>query len=90
LDTGKVGLPPQPGGRGDEADGRSSGQEILGQETIDDVAMTDEVDLLDARCTVGHARTREERINRTSALIEGSIDRVSFTQVHMDGGNARE
>ena len=53
--------------------------------------MTDVVDLLDVRRAVGHARTREQRVDRRSPeLGERRVDRRLLTEVDVDGLRARE
>ena len=85
LDLGEVRLPAQTGGRGDEADGRAARQHPARQHAVDQVPVSDEVDLLDARRAVGHPGTGEQRVHRAAALVDGGVDGVPVGQVHVDG-----
>ena len=57
----------------------------LVEHAIDQVAVADEVDLLDARGAVGHAGAREQRVDRAAALVDGGVDRRLVGQVDVDG-----
>ena len=59
-------------------------------ELVDHVAVADEVDLLDVRRAVGHARAREQRVDRAGALVEGGVDRGLLAEVHVDRLRARK
>ena len=50
--------------------------------------MADEVDALDARRAVGDARTREQRVHRAAALVDGGVDRRLVGEVERDALHA--
>ena len=52
--------------------------------------MADEVDLLDARRAVGHARAREQRVDRPAALVDGGVDAGLVAEVDVDRLDALE
>ncbi len=88
--TSSVAFPPEPGGRRDEADRRSSWEQPTGDRPVDEVAVTDEVDLLDPRSAVGRTGAREECIDRAAALVERGVDPVAVAQVEVDALHARQ
>ncbi len=49
------------------------------------MAVADEVDLLDPRRPVSHAGAGEQRVDRSSALVDRSVDGVLVGQVQVDG-----
>ena len=59
------------------------GSMSLGEHAVDEVAVADEVDPLDARCAVGDARAREQRVtgpphSSTAASIDALSDEVEL------------
>ena len=51
------------------------------QQPVDQVAVADEVDLLDTRRAVGHAGAREQRIHPTTAGVDSGVDGGLLDQV---------
>ena len=60
------------------------GEGAGGDELVDQVAVADEVDPLETRRAVGHARAREQRVHGPVALRERGVDRGRLAQVHLD------
>src|SRR5439155_13572928 len=85
----EVGLPSEAGGRRDEADAAAAGQHVGGEHAVDQVAVPDEVDALDAGRPVGDAGTREEGVHGPAARVDGFVDRRLVGEVGVDGGDAR-
>jgi hypothetical protein len=85
LDLVQVGLPAQAGGRRDEPDGGTAGDHSIGQHGVDEVAVTDEVDPLDARRAVGYTGARHQCVHRPPALGDGNVDRRPVSQVDVNG-----
>ena len=77
----QVGLPTEPGGRRDEPDGRAPTEHVPLQQPVDEVAVADEVDPLDAFRPVGHAGAREQRIHPAAAGVDGGFDGGPLGQV---------
>jgi hypothetical protein len=71
-------------------------QHAGGDHAVDQAPVPDEVDALDARRAVGDARTREQRVHRTAALVDGGVDRrlvgeverMLFTPVSVTGARS--
>ena len=57
---------------------------------IDQVAVADEVDPLDAGRAVGDAGAGQQRVDRTAALVDGGVDRGLLGEVQVDGLGAGE
>ena len=86
----QVGLPAEPGGGRDHADGRAARQHAGRDQAIDQPAVADEVDALDPGCAVGDAGAREQRVHGSAALVHGGIDRRLVGEVELDGLHARQ
>ena len=81
LQLRQVGLPTEPGGRRDEPDGRAPTEHVPLQQPVDEVAVADEVDPLDAVRPVGHAGAREQRIHPAAAGVDSGFDGGPLGQV---------
>ncbi len=51
------------------------GSMSVGEHPVDQVAVADEVDLLDAGRAVGDAGAGQQRVDRAAALVDGGVDR---------------
>ncbi len=76
--------PTEAGRRRDEPDRAPAPEKALLDGAVDEVAVAEEVDLLDAGGAVRHARTREQRVDRTAALVERGLDARLVAQVEVD------
>ena len=63
-------------------------QHVLGQQSLDEVAVAAEVDLLDVRGAVGHAGARHQGVDRSAILVDRVVDGLLVSQVHMNGFDA--
>src|SRR5436189_5958375 len=84
LDLLEVRFPTETSGRRDHRDGRTARQHAAVHHPIDQVAVAEKVDLLDAGRAVGNAGAREERVHRTAALVDGAVDTGAVGEIYLD------
>ena len=81
----QVRLPAQARGRRDEADGRTPREHPGVEHPVDQIAVADKIDPLEARGAVGHARAGQQGVHRAPAGVRRGVDRRPRRQVHADG-----
>ena len=59
-------------------------QQVGVEGTVDQVAVPDEVDPLDARRAVGDTGAGEERVDGTTALVDSGVDALPVAQIEVD------